>query len=245
VSLTPTLHSSTFSDPDADDTHAASQWQITTTPGDYSSTVFDSGIDATNLIQTTVPSGTLSYSTTYYWRVRYQDNKGTWSEWLLETSFTVLDARSTHLCIYPDWNLIGIPGHLLDPSIEVVFGGNLQHIKAIYGYDGGIWTYWISGIPSTLNALEAGHGYWLLSDSKYNVTITAYQTDPEPLQQGWNLISITDGTEQSVESYLGGAAWHSIYGYDASTQDWLYNIQGLGGSLTTFKPGEGYWVYVE
>lgn len=88
ISLTPTLQSSAFSDPDADDTHAGSQWQITTTLRDYSSPIFDSGTDNSNLTSITVPSGTLTYSDTYYWRVRHQDNHGDWSSWSMETAFT-------------------------------------------------------------------------------------------------------------------------------------------------------------
>jgi hypothetical protein len=93
VSLTPTLSSSAFSDPDSGDTHAASQWQITTSTGDYSSTVLDSGRSGWNRIQYSVPSGAVpSYSTTYYWRVRHQDNHGNWSDYSTETSFTTSSA---------------------------------------------------------------------------------------------------------------------------------------------------------
>ncbi len=100
VSLTPTLKSSAFSDPDSGDTHTASQWQITTTSGDYSSPVFDSGEDDSNKTQITVPSGKLSYDTTYYWRVRHQDNHGNWSEYSTETSFTTV-LESTTITISP------------------------------------------------------------------------------------------------------------------------------------------------
>ena len=88
VSITPTLQSSAFSDPDVGDTHAASQWQISTSAGSYSSPVYDSGTDSTNLTSITVPSGRLNYLTTYYWHVRHQDNNGAWSEYSSETSFT-------------------------------------------------------------------------------------------------------------------------------------------------------------
>jgi PKD repeat protein len=86
VSLTPTLASSDFSD-DVWDAHAASRWQIATTAGNYSSPVFDSGRDTSNLTNILVPSGRLSYSTTYYWHVSYQDNHDDWSTWSSETSF--------------------------------------------------------------------------------------------------------------------------------------------------------------
>ena len=91
ISITPTLESSAFSDPNSDDTHASSRWQIATTSGDYSHPVFDSSTDSYHLTAISIPSGTLDYSTTYYWRVRYQDNHGDWSDWSSQTSFTTLN----------------------------------------------------------------------------------------------------------------------------------------------------------
>jgi len=88
LGLTPSLTGSTFSDPDPSDSHTASQWQITTTAGDYSSPVFDSGTDTANLTSIIVPSGHLSYNTTYYWHVMYRDSYGNWSSYSAETSFT-------------------------------------------------------------------------------------------------------------------------------------------------------------
>jgi len=90
VSLTPTLQSSAFCDPDSDDTHAASQWQITAISGNHSTPVFGSGIDTRNLTSIVVPSVNWGYSTTYYWRVRYQDSHGAWSLWSTETVFATL-----------------------------------------------------------------------------------------------------------------------------------------------------------
>ena len=88
VSVTPTLTGSEFFDPDAGDTHAASQWQISATTGVYTSPVFDSLVDTANKTQITVPSGKLSYNTIYYWHVKYQDSYGNWSAYSTETSFT-------------------------------------------------------------------------------------------------------------------------------------------------------------
>jgi len=93
VSLTPTLESSAFFDSDSRHHHAASQWQITTIPGDYSSPVFDSVTYSPHLTSTTVPAATLSYSTTYYWHVRYKDSSSfrpRWSNYSPETSFTTV-----------------------------------------------------------------------------------------------------------------------------------------------------------
>jgi hypothetical protein len=87
VILTPTLESSAFSDPNVGDTHAASQWQVATSSC-FCTIIFDTYRDTTNLTSITIPSGTLSFDTTYYWHVRHQDNQGAWSEWSEETSFT-------------------------------------------------------------------------------------------------------------------------------------------------------------
>ncbi|MBC8445900.1 MAG: S8 family serine peptidase [Chloroflexi bacterium] len=97
ISLTPTLQSSAFSDPDAGDTHAASQWQVTTTPGDYSTPIFDSGTDTLHLTSIAIPSGTLSHDTTYGWHVRHRDNHGAWSLYSAETSFTTRTEAVTAL----------------------------------------------------------------------------------------------------------------------------------------------------
>ena len=61
VSLTPTLISSDFSDPDPDDVHQASQWQIADLLRDFSTPIFDSGTDTDNLISITIPTGILRY----------------------------------------------------------------------------------------------------------------------------------------------------------------------------------------
>jgi hypothetical protein len=92
VSLTPTLQSSSFSDPDLFDIHTASQWQITMRSGDYFDPLFDSGRDRSHLTVIVVPSGMLSYSATYYWHVRYRDNHKHWSEWSPETPFTTVSS---------------------------------------------------------------------------------------------------------------------------------------------------------
>jgi len=93
VVLRPPLRSSDFFDPDSDG-HAASQWQITKIPGDYSSPVFDSGTDTTHLTQIRAPLITSeSYGVTYYWRVKYQDSLGAWSYWSIETHFTICSSN--------------------------------------------------------------------------------------------------------------------------------------------------------
>ncbi|MBM4444658.1 MAG: hypothetical protein FJ020_05055 [Chloroflexi bacterium] len=88
ISLNPTLQSSAFSDPDASDSHAATQWRITATADNYTSPAFDTTTtDSAKLTQIAVPGGKLVDNTVYFWQVRHRDNHDTWSEWSAQTSF--------------------------------------------------------------------------------------------------------------------------------------------------------------
>ena len=85
VSVTPTLMGSPFSD-DYSNTHIRSQWQISTDADDWSSPTWDSG-GVSYLTSVLVPDGALSGGITYYWRLRYQDQYGEWSEYSAPASF--------------------------------------------------------------------------------------------------------------------------------------------------------------
>jgi hypothetical protein len=85
----PVLKSSAFSDPDAGDTHAASQWQVRYTTGTYAAPLFDSTRTTTSLTNCAVPGGLLWPGQTYFWHIRHQDNHTSWNVWSAETSFTV------------------------------------------------------------------------------------------------------------------------------------------------------------
>ena len=87
ISLSPTLKSSSFYSSDPEDMHVASEWQITRYGGYPPLFIFESGIDTSNLTTITIPPGILKASTCYYWRVRYLDSSGAWSDWSEFTHF--------------------------------------------------------------------------------------------------------------------------------------------------------------
>ncbi|MGB2984458.1 MAG: right-handed parallel beta-helix repeat-containing protein, partial [Phycisphaerae bacterium] len=101
MSLTPLLQASAFSDPDPGDWHASSQWQVDD-DSDFSSPGYDSGETATNKTEVTVASGRLTFSTAYFWRVRYKDNRGAWSDWSSSWSFSTMAAPGPVLYVDAD-----------------------------------------------------------------------------------------------------------------------------------------------
>lgn len=118
VSSTPTLQCSPFSDPDSGNVHSASQWQVRKTSGSYSSPIYDSGTDNTNLTILTIPSDLLSHSTTYCWHVRHQDSTGLWSDWSAETFFTTAKGGLPFWI----WIIVGIAVVLIVGAIAYLLG---------------------------------------------------------------------------------------------------------------------------
>ena len=87
VALRPTLTASAFINLDGL-TMAAAQWQIYTA-SDFSSTVVSSGdVAGTSTSFTVSSSDVLAAETVHYWRVRYKDSAGNYSEYSTGTSFT-------------------------------------------------------------------------------------------------------------------------------------------------------------
>jgi hypothetical protein len=107
VDIRPTLSASAYSDPDSD-AQGATQWQISTGTGAsfIAGIVYDTGTTtASNSININY---TLNYLTTYYWRVRYQDNQTGWSSYSTDTGFTTADisnlSPNTPTLYYPGNN---------------------------------------------------------------------------------------------------------------------------------------------
>ncbi len=99
VATTPLLTAGAYYDPDPGDLHQASQWQVSATPGDYSTPVYDSG--ATSDLTSHQVSVPLHNANAYYWRVRYQNSAGAWSEFSAETSFSTLAGTSGLVLLNP------------------------------------------------------------------------------------------------------------------------------------------------
>ena len=190
VSTTPTLQSSAFSDPDAGNTHAASQWQVTATKGSYSGTIYDSGADTTHPISITIPSGTLSGGQTYYWHVRHRDNFGFWSSYSVETSFFTdgTPPAVTITALAPD------PTSTTTPTLTGTATDTYTAIDLVeYRVDGGSW-------------IEA--------------TFTASSSDPKTGTYTFTASALTDGSHTvQVRATDDGGNVTTSYASDTFTVD--------------------------
>jgi hypothetical protein len=131
-SMTASLVTKDFSDPDIDDYHAQTQWQIFRTSDNLC--VFDLTTDLF-LITIDVPMLILDDGISYYWRVRFYDNQGAASNWSQAFTFTTIISGN-------DLNDDGIPDDkAVDNSVDLDSDGvpdNSQKnlIKSLNAADG-------------------------------------------------------------------------------------------------------------
>ena len=94
VSLTPLLEIAGFTDPDTDDDHGATRWQIAMDDS-FEQLILDVMIDRSRtnnyLVNFLVPDGTLCSEQLYYWRASVKDTRDgdpKWSNWSEPFTFT-------------------------------------------------------------------------------------------------------------------------------------------------------------
>ena len=94
IARQPSLSASAFVDGDAGDTHQASQWTVSTSSGGtYDADMIYDSDSVAGTTNHTIASP-LPINSTLYWKVRYQDSKGSWSVWSTETSFSTTSLLS-------------------------------------------------------------------------------------------------------------------------------------------------------
>jgi chitinase len=86
--VTPELRTDMFYDENNEDTHAKSQWQISTEPDFLSDYLVLDRESSNHLTSMIVPELILTPEMMYYWRVRFYDNNSSSSQWSESFSFT-------------------------------------------------------------------------------------------------------------------------------------------------------------
>ncbi len=130
VSLTPELKTDVFYDPDPDDRHAGSQWQIFRADDNFC--VYDI-MSSSALTSLTVPKLILDADEDYIWRVRFISSSSGVSDWSVDAAFTT-DFADCDL----DGN--GIPDHqeadpMLDLDQDGIIDRDQEDIKCIDARD--------------------------------------------------------------------------------------------------------------
>ena len=177
----------------------------------------------------------------------------------LSLSFTVKERAAWVLKLHAGTNLVSIPANPTDGDIDTVFGD--EAITRVVTRDNatGLWMVASKGSDGSfagdLDTIDAGHGYWVVSDAPVDVMIDLPPSGgvtvlPPAIKvsEGWNLVPIAnpaqekDGFEIAAKTYFANIKADVAYGYDSLTGT-MTRIDASSGSEDNVMVGSGYWVY--
>ena len=153
------------------------------------------------------------------------------------------------ICMQKGWNLMGTP--LSDT-------GNLQAllpdgVSLIASKGEGEWSiYSSSNQPgSTLMALPAYKGFWVLADKRMEVILNGNQNAPDysGLLSGWSLISVEDGaTIQAVCDIIFSETnreCQHLFAFNPTSGWESYDFSTESGVLNNLSSSQGVWVNIQ
>jgi hypothetical protein len=127
VSMTPVLQTDEFYDPDLNDAHYETQWQIFRAADNVS--VFDVS-SPYSLTELKVPKLILDENTNYIWRARFYDNNGTPSEWSVVADFaTQINQDDTNGNGIPDHQEVEASSDMDSDGILDVYQDTIKSVK--------------------------------------------------------------------------------------------------------------------
>ena len=216
VFLTPELTTDEFYDPDIDDVHAGSQWQIFRASDNFC--VLDV-TRPTSLTSLKVPKLILAEDTDYTWKVRFMNNQDAESDWSDSGYFTTYFADH-------DLNDNGIPDDQeaavdLDLDKDGVMDSEQANIKCVDSH--------AEDVQIGISIKDSENAVSIVSmeieDTAEAITITKSTGKPQSIQFGlihFKILVKAPGDETVVTIYLSRAAFDKgiLYKYDPVNAEW-------------------------
>jgi len=217
VSLTPELTTEEFYDPDIDDLHVESRWQIFRA-GD-NSCVLDVA-SSSSLVSLKVPNLILEEDTDYIWKVKFINNHKTKSEWSDVGTFTT-DLTSN------DLNGNGIPDDKevavnLDLDNDGISDSEQADIKCVNSQFNDVQIgISIKGSENAVSILSLG-----IQDAGEEISTTKSKGKPKSIQFGlidFKILMKNPGDETVVTIHLSRPAFDKgkLFKYDPINGEWF------------------------
>ena len=176
----------------------------------------------------------LQRETTYFWRVRAENSKGS-GTWSATRQFTTRVPNITFNVSQSfggasgpsDYRLVALPGQVERPLGETVGGEAGSEWQAFWD-DGSAEDYLVEHDGSETFAFRPGRGFWLtsrqewtLTDSVKAVPLGADQATTIPLHEGWNIISnpMRENVPWSAVETANSDSLQPAWGFDGSFQE--------------------------
>jgi len=160
----------------------------------------------------------------------YQDypeiiGAASYSGTVLITKSTPTPTPTPNIQLKTGWNMISIPLNISNSTVSAIFGNN---VTIVYEWTGTSYV-----LLENSSVLEPKKGYWALSRSTYNVTLTGTYIENKnvTLSKGWNMVGPVSDVIQ-VNSLTNVT---TVYGWTGT----LYELITGSNTLTISK---GYWM---
>jgi hypothetical protein len=217
VSLTPVLTTDAFYDPDIDDVHAGSQWQIFRASDNFCILDVTSPVSLTSL---KVPNLILEEDTDYIWQVRFINNRDAESDWSDAGAFTTDFAAD-------DLNGDGIPDSHegaadLDMDNDGVIDNEQADIKSVNSKTDDVQI----GVSVKDSENVASIVSMEIEETDQTVAKTNSKGKPTTIQFGlidFKILVNAPGDETVVTIHLSRAALekNKLYKYDQINAEWV------------------------
>lgn len=156
------------------------------------------------------------------------------------------------------WNLVSVPDHPDDTSIEAVLSSIAGHYDLVYAYDASdasdVWKRYdpsASSFANDLLTIDETKGIWIhaTSSTTWVLPSSSSPSGDTYMHAGWNLVGYPSQTPRPVTDALSSLAgsYNLVYGYDAfdQTDPWkMYDPSAppAANDLTELTSGSGYWI---
>jgi len=155
--------------------------------------------------------------------------------------------KAVSVNLYQGWNLFSMPYEPENSSIETVLDSIMEQVKSVWSYDNNRWYMYYPQQPgfNDLFEIHSGKGYWIYMSEDASLCSSAQTISEISFVKGWNLFGISGKSELLISDALTSIEEKYISLWVYINGEWdVFDPEnpGFTNSLTTIKPGLGYWI---
>lgn len=209
VALAATLEIDSTSDPDSEDLHLLTRWQVAETSTFATGDMILDLYSHSHRLSLFIPEGILDPGTTYYWRTRILDGSGSASGWSDTYEFDTTAQHSQNPITAIDWDNDGFTDNDVktvrltnsdgnSSYLGIEAGSNVQAISAMTAY--AISAFSAVDFDDSPDSFPAGlFGVRLVPvDASADVLLTVYLEESAPTDAAWYRYDTLRGWQRDV-----------------------------------------------
>jgi hypothetical protein len=144
--------------------------------------------------------------------------------------------------------LISVPLVLDDSNVADFFPADMkQNITVVWAWDSTTQAYLSytpqPGYTNNLTTVNEQMGLWVLATKNMSFSVSGKQpaSSTVAIRPGWNLVGNPTTQMRNPASVYGN--YTVVWGYEDGQYKCYTPLPGYNITLTSLKPGYGYWIY--